>query len=507
MIAALLLASSLAVAFVVDATVVSSGADDPAEAEVAELQQLPAEELRALLQGLLPPRKGAASPTRDRVLGLRATAANDPRAARLLALFPARVVVDVEGAGKMEAAALRAALTRVFREVGLPLVDAQAEAPTTMRVRAVFDENDRSNSILAGSAMRSFTLTTTGALEQGDVAVLRFAATSNMIGINVGFGAQSGVDAAAGLVCDAALRAAALSITGGLTVDKSWSGRANHEIAGRLQRARAHVEALRASVAGRSDAADAVGALPLRLELAPSAQVDPHVAAVLRDDVVRLLREAGVPIDDGAAAVVRVALDARTPPAPGGLRAHAMRVAVRVADADGAPLGEGADSLAAVYGGNARAALAHELPRVAALIVEAIAATLRGGDAPAPPLPGPLSGLRDVVPLHVAAFAAGTGDVAGDEVLAAALGQQVAGALQRAGVATAPRRRSAGRVVARAARVDDELTVTLSVQSGTKRIAASGASKIGARDDVHDALRAAVEQAVKGLTTTVARDP
>ena len=132
MLAALVVSTLLGVGTLVvpeDATV---------DHELKALEDFSTDELRVLLQGLLKPRKGASSFTHERVRALRTLARADERAADLMNRFPAALVVTIEGADKMEAAAFRSAATRVFREAGLPLVDAAAPAAATLQVHVAF---------------------------------------------------------------------------------------------------------------------------------------------------------------------------------------------------------------------------------------------------------------------------------------------------------------------------------------------------------------------------------
>ncbi len=506
MIATLLLASLLATGAPTDLV---NAPDDP---DLTEMKKLSVDELRAMLQGLLKERKGASSVTKQRVTAFRALGASDERAAGWMARFPATLAVDVEGAGKMEAAAVRTAMTRVFREVGLPFADTTTPASSTLRIRVRFEPMDMTESVLANTGMKSFAAISTGALVEGGAdadgaRLLSFATAPLMLGISVGYAAQSGVDRLAGQLCDALMRAVAASLFGG--VPDSTESRAA-KITPILAAAKETVRMLQERAATGPAARAAVAALPLALSFAPAPGVDGAIAVVLQDEVRRLLREAGVPVvepgDEAAVGTLRILYDAQS---TGGkmMTGYTLRAALRAEGPDGTLFTRSALT-SYIELDNPRAALVRNLTYVAACMVQAVAEGLASvADAPAL-LPDQLAALEGRVPFTLVPFGSGTGDIVADQLLAATVADELAQSLRVAGIATSPRPRSKGRLVARAARDETggftvDLWLQVADRAPVEARGVVGPSKWGEAVALHEAVEAATKQLVAALVRDV----
>jgi hypothetical protein len=151
-----------------------------------------------------------ASPTTktvEQARGLLLVAKHDPEVRRLLdAAFPARVVVEARGEtvdDDLFAFPFESALVEMSRG-GLVVVRGDHAGASTLRVRVIVKENNRDNSNLAGTSMRSYGTFMTAVLEGADGQELSsVATTTSLLGINPGFAARHGADRAAALLYEA----------------------------------------------------------------------------------------------------------------------------------------------------------------------------------------------------------------------------------------------------------------------------------------------------------------
>ena len=161
--------------------------------EIRDLyQRAPADASAAgrYLRALVDPAKPS-SITMERARGIRLLARHDDRLRALLErAFPARLVVTVRNQadselGDVAAIPLQNALVDMSRQAGLPiLLDDGAAA---LRVELNVRENDRANSLLAGTAMRSYAFHMSVRFEDAaGVRLLEAAQSTSGLGINPG---------------------------------------------------------------------------------------------------------------------------------------------------------------------------------------------------------------------------------------------------------------------------------------------------------------------------------
>lgn len=142
------------------------------------------------LRALVDPAKPS-SITMERARGIRLLARHDDRLRALLERsFPAQLIVTVENfadrqLGDVVAIPLRNALVEMSRETGLPI--SLERGPAALRLDVVVRENDRANSILEGTAMRSYAFHIGARFDDATGARLLEAAHSTSgLGINPG---------------------------------------------------------------------------------------------------------------------------------------------------------------------------------------------------------------------------------------------------------------------------------------------------------------------------------
>ncbi|MBI1946230.1 MAG: hypothetical protein HYS27_11065 [Deltaproteobacteria bacterium] len=142
------------------------------------------------LRALVDPAKPS-SITAERARGIRLLARHDERLRALLERsFPARLSVTVNNHADAEltdavAIPLQNALVEMSRETGLPV--SLDEGPAALRLDVAVRENERANSLLAGTAMRSYAFHLSARFVDRDgVRLLEAAHSTSGLGINPG---------------------------------------------------------------------------------------------------------------------------------------------------------------------------------------------------------------------------------------------------------------------------------------------------------------------------------
>lgn len=159
-------------------------------------QRAPADATAAgqYLRALVDPAKPS-SITTERARGIRLLARHDERLRALLERsFPARLIITVHNQvdaalGDVVGIPLQNALVDMSQLAGLPIT--LDDGPATLRVELEVRENDRANSLLAGTAMRSYAFHISAHFADADGERLVEAAhSSSGLGINAGNAAR-----------------------------------------------------------------------------------------------------------------------------------------------------------------------------------------------------------------------------------------------------------------------------------------------------------------------------
>ena len=175
--------------------------------KMVEMQELMHEALddegaaRRYLAHLVEPAKPT-SRTAEQAMALKLLARHDADVMELLnSAFPAHLVVEVDSPlidENVIAFPLENALAEVSRHA-LPV--GRGPGASELRVRLTMFENDRTNSILSGTAMRSYAMHMSAEIVGADgESIVRAATTTAVLGINPGNGAKFGMPKCAQLI-------------------------------------------------------------------------------------------------------------------------------------------------------------------------------------------------------------------------------------------------------------------------------------------------------------------